>query len=98
MHLRPVERLFRRGLFVVLVVVDLAAGAVLLLVDVILFRWREFSSICLAIRRNLVIDILLPPLGFACFRRRHLPAANAVGDPLLLIVAACADLIIAILS
>src|ERR1700692_2058118 len=86
---KTVSRLAGRGFFVVLVVVDLAAGAVLLPVDVCFFRRREPSSICAAVRRLLMVDILFVVFGFCGLRRRHLPAADAVGDALLLIVAAC---------
>ncbi len=67
-------------------------------------RWLMFFFSCgvsfppLAWRSAamLLVDILLVPFGFRGFRRRHLPAADAVRDPLLLIIAARADFVVAV--
>ena len=63
-----------------LVGVYLFARAVLFLVDVLLFLRCEFSAVGLAIRGDLMIDILLVRLGLGYFRRGQLPASDAVGN------------------
>src|SRR5258708_32619054 len=86
-----------RGLLVVLILVSLAAGRILLLVDIRFLLRRELSAVCLPVGPDVLIDILLVSVGLGSFRRRHLPAANTVGDPLLLDVSPGAHLIVSVL-
>src|SRR5579863_6349022 len=88
--------LLGRGLAVVLLVVDLLAGAVLALVDVFLFLRRQLATIGTAVGGDVAVDILLVVLRLRSFRWRHLSALDAVGDALLLQIAAGTDFIVAI--
>ena len=49
--------------------VNLAAGAVLPSIDVLLFLRREFSAVGLAVGRNVAVDVLLAPLGLMLLYR-----------------------------
>jgi len=81
----------------VFLVVDLVAGVILLPVDALFFPGREFAAVGRAIGPRLLVDVLFRIFGFGGFRRRHLAAVDPVGDALLLIIAALADLIVAVM-
>ena len=94
--IRPRSRLLRCLLLVVLFVGDLTAGAVLLPIDLLPLRWCQFASVRGAVH-HLPVDVLLSPLHLRRLSRRQLPAANALGDSLLLQSSPLTHLIISIL-
>ena len=70
---------------VVLLVVDLLAGRILLLVDLLLLLVGELAAVRHAIVMHLLIDLGLGALRAGGLTRGHLSAAQAVGDALVLI-------------
>ena len=76
--------------------INLSADAVLALVDVPPLLRSELAAIRSAIRRNAAIDALFAVLGTRCFARRHLTAPDALGDAVLLILAALSHLVVAV--
>jgi hypothetical protein len=86
------------GLAVVLLLVNLAAGAILPLVDVLSLLRPEPSSVRLAVCCYLTVDILFVILRFGSFRRSHLATADPVSNPLLLLLAALTHLVVPVLG
>src|SRR5580704_456406 len=70
---------------VVVVVVDLAAGGILLAVDLLTLRTGELATVRLAIVVHLLVDVGLRLLSAGRLAGSHLAAAQAVGDALVLI-------------
>src|SRR3569833_3111492 len=69
---------------VVLLAIDLPADAVLTRVDVPTFLCSEPASVCCAVRYDAAVDVLLAVFSAGCFSGRHLTAANALRDSVLL--------------
>ena len=93
---RP-RQLFRRDLIVVLLSVDLTAGLILLMIDVLLFSRRERPAVGAAVGADLTVDVLFVIFGPGRLARRHLSAPDALGDALLLLVPALTHWIVAVL-
>ena len=83
---------------VMLLVVNLAARVILALVDVPAFLRRQPAAIGAAVRRDVTIDSLLVVFCSSCLPSGHLTTANAVGDALLLLVAARADFVVTVVG
>ena len=86
------------GSVVVLLVTDLATSVILALVDVLMFLRRQLAAIGAAVRRDVTIDILLVVFRSGCLPGGHLAATNAIGDALLLLVAARADFVVTVVG
>jgi len=82
----------------VLLAIDLTAGAVELMVKPSFFLAGELAAIRGAIGVILLVDALLAILGPCGFAGGHLAAANALRDAIPLVLAALADLVVAIVS
>jgi hypothetical protein len=95
---RAPRELFELYAIVVLLAVDLTAGAILLAVDLALFLAAEFASVGLAIGVDLLVDALLTILGAGGFAGSHLAATDALGNAILLVFAALADLVVAVVG
>ena len=78
-------------------VVDLVARAILFVVNLLVLLRSELSAVGCAIGRYLVIDVRLTILDVRGLAGRHRTVADALRDPLLLIVTAGADLVVAVL-
>lgn len=66
-------------------VVNLLAGAILFVVDLLVFLRGEVATVGFAIGMYLLIDLLLMVLRPCGLAGGHLPTADAVGDALLLV-------------
>ena len=104
MHLRLVfcgtDALLLFGLdaVVVLLAIDLAAGAILFVIDLGALLASKFAAVGLAIGVNLLVDALLTIFGAGGFAGGHLAAADALSNPILLELAACADFVVAVVG
>jgi hypothetical protein len=74
---------------IMLVFVDLLAGAILFAVELSLFSLGEVTVVGSHIRFFLVLDVLFPVLHTRGLSRRHGAVPLAVGDAVLLILLAC---------
>lgn len=90
--------LFGLNAIVVLLAIDLAAGAILLAVDLAFLLASQFATVGLAIGVNLLIDALFAIFGAGGFTGGHLAAANALRDAVLLVCAALADFVVAVVG
>src|SRR5258708_22078375 len=88
--------LFRCNFVVVLLAIDLAAGAILFAIDLAMLLRRQLSPVGCAIGANLLIDSLLAILGARGFAGSHGAILDAVGDAVLLIFATLADFVVAV--
>ncbi len=79
-----------------LLVIDVFRRAVLFLVDLLLFGRCQRSAVSLAVRGNLFVDALLLVLELGSFAGCQLPALDALGDAVLLVFAALANLVVAV--
>lgn len=90
--------LFRLDAVIVLLAIDLTAGAVLFVVDLGALLTGQFAAVGLAIGADLLVDALLAILGASGFAGGHLSTANTLGDAVLLIFATLADLVVAVVG
>jgi len=90
--------LFGLDAVVVLLAIDLTAGAVLFTIDLGVFLAGEFATVGLAIGVNLLIDSLLTIFGVGRFASGHLAAADTLGDAILLELAARTDFVVAVVG
>jgi hypothetical protein len=76
-------------------VVDLAAGGVLLAVDLLTLLAGELAAVGFAVVVDLLVDVGLRALGAGRFAGSHLAAAQAVGDALVLVGLAGVGVVVA---
>ena len=95
---RMSEGLFRLDAAVVFLAIDLTAGAILFVVDLRVFLAGEPASVGLTIGVDLLVNTLLAIFGAGGLAGGHLAAANAVGNAILLKLAARADFVVAVVG
>ena len=78
----------RIGSGVVLVAVNLAALAILLMLDLIVLPWREMAAIRRTIVAHLIVDSGFVLFDMRSFTRRQLPGMNSLIDAILLAILA----------
>lgn len=66
-----------------LLALDRTAGAIPLVIDLLLFLPRKLATVGLAIRMNLLVDSLLTVFGLGGFAGSHLAAADALRNAVL---------------